>query len=174
MVAASSSTAACYRFVTMHFDGSFDPPAIGTAVVPIEISGPGSCVVTDAGLVVRGRKSTATGGAYWLVFAAFVVGTYAVKVILWPPDWAFYLSLAVGVTLVLTFGARLRGQRKLGEETELCIPWSSVKRLARDGEKSDTVVVVVHKFKPKGGLHFTPRAGAGAFMAALREHLADD
>ncbi len=154
----------------MHFEGKFEPPALGKTVTPIEIAGAGSCSVSEEGLKVSGHESKSQSAIYWLLFGGFVIAVYAIKVVMDPPDWALYAILGVGVALVLGAGVKVGQQRKLGNKVELDVPWSSIRSFDADGESPDTVVVVVRKFKPKGALFFTPASGAESFLEALREH----
>ncbi len=154
----------------MHFAGKFEPPALGKTVAPIEIAGAGSCIVSEDGLEVSGHESKSQSAIYWLLFGGFVIAVYAIKIEFEPPSWAFYTILGVGIALLLGTGARIGQKRKLGKTVSLTIPWDSVSKFAADGESSDTVVITIRKFKPKGALFFTPAAGAEPFLQALGEH----
>ena len=154
----------------MHFEGKFEPPALGKTVAPIEIAGPGSCAVSEEGLKVSGHESKSQSAIYWLLFGGFVIAVYAIKIEFEPPSWAFYAILGVGIALLLGTGARIGQKRKLGKAIRLTIPWESVSKFDADGESPETVVVTIRKFKPKGALFFTPASGAESFLQALREH----
>jgi hypothetical protein len=157
----------------MRFEGKFDPPAIGRTRVPIRIAGPGSCDVSANGLEVTGAQTPNVGALYWLMLAAFFVGAVAVKIVLRPPDWAYYAILGAGIAVVIGAGTAIGQKRKLGKAITLQIPWSSISNFAAEAETPDTVVITVKKFNPKGDLFFTPQHGAKGFLEALQAQKRD-
>ena len=154
----------------MDFHGKFVPPAIGKVRPPIEIAGDGSCGVSAEGLKVRGTESASMAGIYWLLFAAFFVSVLGIKMVLRPPDWAYYAILGAGISLVIGAGTAIGKKRKLGRLVCHEIPWTSISKFEVDAENANTVVITVKKFKPSGDLFFEPAKGAPELLAEMRTH----
>lgn len=138
------------------FDVSFHPPAMAKHE-PIQLTGPGQIVVTQAGIEVTGAK-VATRGRTAVVVLGFCVGFVAMCTI--GIKFSINVELLVGVGFVvgavaLSFLNKI--PLKPGESMTYSYAWSSVSRVTRDGA---SLLVVIKKAKPKGGLYIEVPPGS--------------
>jgi hypothetical protein len=155
----------------MKFEGEFRPPAMGTTVAPINITGPGHCTITESGLEVTGFKSRSLAPLALVILGVYLAVTIWLGIEFGLEGWLFKSIVAAGACgLVGAFTVGIK-RKKQGRPISLTIPWSSVKRAELAPNTPETVLIVVRKFKPKGGLFFAPKAEMQPFLEAVWKNL---
>jgi len=144
----------------------FRPPAIGSTVVPLPITGPGTLLLEDDGLHIVGAKVANRGrGAF--VMLALILTVAPIVILQTVLDirgrWTYGIGAAAGGAVLM---AMLKKPAKEGEEVRLTVPWANVKKVVWDGV-SECIIVVTKKMKPKGGLYIVEAKGS-ALEAELR------
>ena len=152
------------------FEGTFEPPVIGTSTVPIAIAGTGTLATTAEALHARGFKGSGAG----LALLTFVLVTAAGMAVYHLLTTHVFHKAADGtgyggaiVAGILSAAATTKRASK--RSYELVIPWSAIKDVKIDTQRGD-VVIRVKKHKPRGSLHFKS-ANNAALLAAILERL---
>ena len=156
----------------MEIQGTFKPPPVGATAMPIPINGEGRILLTPNGIDAHGFVLP-KNPLVPLVFAAVILGIplFAVlktTVFASVPQDAL-TSVALGAAGVLVaFVLRGTGAKKQSAKPlTLSIPWTSVKKVARDPHNPECLVISVKKFKPRGNIHFAPRENLDGAITAL-------
>ena len=128
------------------------PPALGTTVVPIPITGQGTLEIGDDGLRVVGAKvaNGGRGALIMLVLVAMISVAVILRTVLGIESSWSYGGVVGGGAALLT--VMLRRPAKVGERVEQTIPWGNIKKVSWDA-LHESLVVVVKGMKPKGGLY---------------------
>jgi hypothetical protein len=143
------------------FQGTFEPPTIGSKGAPIALAGTGSVEVTPDMLIVKGFH----GSGALLALATLVLVTGAGVGAVWLVTTQIFhhasmssggIGGAIGAG-VLSAAAIPKSASK--KPWELSIPWSSVKKVTVNLQRKD-VEITIKKHKPSGVLHFKPTDGA--------------
>lgn len=155
------------------FEGTFQPPVIGTDEIPIKINGLGKCELTAHGLHIQGYKhppKVSSSLLFILFFAAFF--EIILLRVVWPdiPKWLNLLPASVIIAPYL----RGQGNDHQGEPIELLIPWVYVNRVKVE-KVSSAVMIRIKQYRYKnerykGALYFHPAQGSESFLRALQEH----
>ncbi len=137
----------------------FCPPALGTNVVPIPITGPGTLLLEEDGLHVVGSKVVGRGrGA--LIILTLLLGTAAAFTLRMALDienvWTYVAIIFAGGSFLITM---LKKPAKAGEEVRCTIPWTKIKKVYWDA-LNECIIVVVKRMKPKGGLYIRQPKGS--------------
>jgi hypothetical protein len=142
------------------FEGTFEPPMLGSTSTPIPLAGKGSVAITGEALVVKGFRG---GGAaialatFLVVTAAALGGAYLVLTLLFHRGLS---SGAVGGAIAAGIAsAAAMPKRSSQKPWDLVIPWSSVKKAVVNLARKD-VQITIKQHRPKGTLHFKPTDGA--------------
>jgi len=144
---------------------------MGTTVAPISITGPGKCTITDNALEITGFKSRSLAPVALLVLGAYLAIAIWLAIEFELRGWLFKALIAGGACgLIGAFTVGIK-RKKHGKPISLTIPWSNVKRAEPAPNTPDTALIVVRKFKPKGGLYFAPQTEVRAFLEALCKKL---
>ena len=131
---------------------TFRPPAIGSSIVPIKLTGEGSIAFTDEGFTVTGRRAASSGRGL-MILASIIC--YAVLSALLQRKFGLsdLVSNSIGAGVGSTFlVSALRTPVAEGEERSHTYSWSNVKKVTWDGT-SECLVIVIKGAKPKGGLY---------------------
>ncbi|MEM1031348.1 MAG: hypothetical protein AAF928_12815 [Myxococcota bacterium] len=150
------------------FEGEFRPPGMARSVTPILIGGPGRCVVSPEGLVVEGQKVRSQGPVMLLILFGMLLAFFGLVTSL-GLDLDSRGTKVLGVIVMLgalAISTALAKRQKAKEPTKVVFPWASIKDAREEG---DLALVVVKKFKPKGGLYFAPREGLDGFLQAVND-----
>ncbi len=135
------------------------PPALGTSVVPIPITGAGTLELNDDGLHVVGAKVANNGRGAIIMLALFATMTVAMvlRFVLELEGAVSYGGAVAGGTVLLV--TMLKKPAKVGERVEQRIPWANIKKVTWDA-LHEAIVVVVKGMKPKGGLYIRQPKGS--------------
>src|SRR5262245_12466953 len=98
----------------MRFEGKFNPPALGTTVAPIEIAGPGACVLNPNTytLEVTGNRSKSQRAFVALALTAVIVGGLFLAFKLQPDVPANTIQVAMAVAVAAIVQSALVGKKR--------------------------------------------------------------
>lgn len=131
-------------------DVTFRPPAIGSRVVPIRLTGAGTLDLTDEGIHVTAAEAGGRGRGLLIVLGLIAAGV--VVAIMRNSGFGEGLSYGAGAGLGLVLIQVLRMAAPEGERAEKLFPWGNIKKVTYDAT-TECMIVVVKGMKPKGGLY---------------------
>ena len=161
------------------FEGTFNPPIIGSREAPIKIAGSGFCDVTFDGLRIQGFKQTPiiNSSQFVILFLIVLFGVAIIKA-LWSamPAWLVNTLITAPFTMAIPHFLKGQGTDHQGESIELLIPWDKISS-ARLDKVSGDLIIHIKKFRHQderyeGALFFNPSDGSDSLLNALQEHKA--
>jgi len=146
--------------------GEFRAPSMGFRAAPFPITGPGTCELGDQYLTVSGFR---TRGA--LLRFAVVMAGLAVGIAIGMGLSAMYMAdkIVVGVPMVVFIATALMPLPPSKLEARFRIPYENIHKVVPFKMRyasSNTVLIIVRDFAPKGEIHFLTE-DPETFIAAL-------